>query len=82
MAWTDVYRTSDVLAEWQALEAAGRHDALELEAYWLHRRRWHKPGMAVDVAELERWMEAYRQRRAAVCAAESAEVDDAVVGRP
>ncbi|WP_169239805.1 hypothetical protein, partial [Candidatus Roseilinea sp. NK_OTU-006] len=29
------------------LERRGRHDALANEAYWLDRRRWDGPGMAV-----------------------------------
>lgn len=57
------YRTCDVIAFWLELEARDRHDLLAVERYWLHRRRWNGDGMAVDVAELERWMEAYRQRR-------------------
>lgn len=57
------YRTSDVIAHWAELELRGRHDLLAVERYWLHRRRWDGDGMAVDVAELERWMEAYGERR-------------------
>lgn len=58
-----MYRTSDVINHWADLESRGRHDLLAVERYWLHRRRWDGDGMAVDVAELERWMEAYRERR-------------------
>lgn len=60
-----IYRTSDVINHWNDLESRGRHDLLAVERYWLHRRRWDGDGMAVDVAELERWMEAYSQRRLA-----------------
>jgi len=60
-----LYRTSNVLQWWSELEHRGRHDALANEAYWLDRRRWDGPGMAVDVDQLRAWMEDYRQRRLA-----------------
>jgi len=67
MGWNErtTYRTSDVLQWWSELEHRGRHDALANEAYWLDRRRWDGPGMAVEVDQLRAWMEDYRQRRLA-----------------
>jgi len=60
-----IYRTSDVIQWWAELEHRGRHDVLDNEAYWLERRRWDGPGMAVEVDQLRAWMQDYRQRRLA-----------------
>lgn len=58
-------RTSDVLQWWGELEQRWRHGVLANEAYWLDRRRWDGPGMAVEVDQLRAWMDDYRQRRLA-----------------
>ena len=60
-----IYRTSDVIQWWAELEHRGRHDALAAEAYWLERRKWDGPGMAIEVDQLRAWMQDYRQRRLA-----------------